>query len=160
MARVTFAEQVNTSSTGITITVDSTARSYLFETTGSVNYNVTVTSDANGSVTAGTTTVNAGGSATVSTNSTGISLTANPAPGYTFDKWTVSGTGASVDNTTSRSTTLKATAAGGTVNASFKASATTKKTIYYDNSTTKWTTAICKKAMGLKAKWKRTTVTI
>lgn len=140
MARVTFAEQVNTSSTGITITVDSTARSYLFETTGSVNYNVTVTSDANGSVTAGTTTVNAGGSATVSTNSTGISLTANPAPGYTFDKWTVSGTGASVDNTNSRSTTLKATAAGGTVTASFNASATTKKTIYYDNSTTKWTT--------------------
>ena len=140
MARVTFAQQVQTSNTGITITVDSTARSYLFETTGSVNYNVTVTSDANGSVTAGTTTVNAGGSATVSTNSTGISLTANPAPGYTFDKWTVSGTGASVDNTTSRSTTLKATAAGGTVNASFKASATTKKTIYYDNSTTNWTT--------------------
>ena len=138
MARVKFAEQVNTSSTGITITVDSTARSYLFEATGSVNYNVTVTSDANGSVTAGTTTVNANGSATVSTNSTGISLTANPASGYTFDKWTVTG-GATVDSTTSRSTTLKATAAG-TVTASFKASATTTKTIYYDNSTTKWTT--------------------
>ena len=138
MARVTFAQQVNTSSTGITITVDSTARSYLFETTGSVNYNVTVNSGANGSVTAGTTTVNANGSATVSTNSTGISLTANPASGYTFYNWTVTG-GATVDSTTSRSTTLKATTAG-TVTASFRASSTDKKTIYYDNSTTKWTT--------------------
>lgn len=138
MARVTFAQQVDTSNTGITITVDSAARSYLFETTGSVNYNVTVSSDANGSVTAGTTTVNAGGSATVSTNSTGISLTANPASGYTFEKWTVTG-GATVDSTTSRSTTLKATAAG-TVTASFKESSTQTKTIYYDNSTTKWTT--------------------
>lgn len=138
-ARVSFSQGVNTSDTEMTVTVNSGQRSYLFSTkTKSNTYNVSVIAGNNGSVTVGNTTVNAGGQTSVAVDESGVALTAIPSANYSFNGWTVTG-GAAVADASARSTTLTASGAG-TVTANYTQASTELKRIYYDNSSTKWTT--------------------
>ena len=128
---------------GIKVVVSGTSKTYTLSTVSSATttYSVTVNAGANGSVVAGSTAITAGNSATVSVaQGSNISLVATPVQGYSFKEWrTVSGN-CSVASPTSASTTLSATANGGTVTATYIKNATAKRRIYYDNSSTNWTT--------------------
>ena len=123
------------------IKVEVSSKTYTLSTVSSATttYSVTVNAGANGSVVAGSTAIAANNSATVSvTAGSTVSLVATPAQGYSFKEWTVSG--CSVGSTTSASTTLSATANGGTVTATYTKNATATRRIYYDNSSTNWMT--------------------
>lgn len=124
-----------------TVTYNSSSRVFTVTAPSETTYAVTFNSGTGGMVVAGSTTVNAGGTASVNVGSTtATTITATPSSGYTFDKWTVSGTTSSVTlgNTTSASTTVTASGAGAIITASFKEVSTTTRTIYFDNSTANW----------------------
>jgi len=124
-----------------TVTYNSSSRVFTVTAPSETTYAVTFNSGTGGMVVAGSTTVNAGGTASVNVGSTtATTITATPSSGYTFDKWTVSGTTSSVTlgNTTSASTTVTASDAGAIITASFKEVSTTTRTIYFDNSTANW----------------------
>ncbi len=124
-----------------TVTYNSSSRVFTVTAPSETTYAVTFESGTGGTVVAGSTTVNAGGTASVNVGSTtATTITATPSSGYTFDKWTVSGTTSSVTlgNTTSASTTVTASGAGAIITASFKEVSTTTRTIYFDNSTANW----------------------
>ena len=124
------------------IKVEVSSKTYTLSTVSSATttYSVTVNAGANGSVVAGSTAIAANNSATVSvTAGSTVSLVATPVQGYSFKEWTVSGN-CSVASATSASTTLSATANGGTVTATYTKNATATRRIYYDNSSTHWTT--------------------
>ena len=124
-----------------TVTYNSSSRVFTVTAPSETTYAVTFVSGTGGTVVAGSTTVNAGGTASVNVGSTtATTITATPSSGYTFDKWTVSGTTANVTlgNTNSASTTVTASGAGAIITASFKEVSTTTKTIYFDNSTANW----------------------
>lgn len=136
-ARIMFS----TVPSSFTVTVDSSSRSYEFETAAETKYNVTIAAGTGGSVVAGSTTISSENSKTVAVgNTAGITITANSATGYTFEKWEVTGTTSNVTlgSTTDRSTNLKASGTGATVTAKFKESATTTRRVFYDNSLTNW----------------------
>lgn len=124
-----------------TVTYNSSSRVFTVTAPSETTYAVTFNSGTGGTVVAGSTTVNAGGTASVNVGSTtATTITATPSSGYTFDKWTVSGTTANVTlgSTNSASTTVTASGAGAIITASFKEVSTTTKTIYFDNSTANW----------------------
>jgi len=137
MARFSLSKTEGIS--GIKVEVSSNTYTLSTVSSATTTYSVTVDAGANGSVVAGSTAITAGNSATVSVaQNSNISLVATPVQGYSFKEWTVSG--CSVGSTTSASTTLSATANGGTVTATYIKNATAKRRIYYDNSSTNWTT--------------------
>ena len=128
---------------GIKVVVSGTSKTYTLSTVSSATttYSVTVNAGANGSVVAGSTAITAGNSATVSVaQGSNISLVATPVQGYSFKEWRTVSENCSVASPTSASTTLSATANGGTVTATYIKNATAKRRIYYDNSSTNWTT--------------------
>ena len=123
-----------------TVTYNSSSRAFTVTAPTEATYAVTFKAGEGGTVVAGSTTVNANGLASVNVGSSAITITATPSSGYTFDKWTVSGTAANVTigSTTSSSTTVTAKGTGATITASFKESSTTTRTIYFDNSKSNW----------------------
>lgn len=136
-ARFSFGSLTDVS--GVEVTVSNKTYTIKVRKSTTTNYSVTVSAGANGSVLAGTNTISAGNfeDETIAAGAS-LTLTANPATGYSFKSWDVTG-GATVASTTSASTTLSATD-DGTVTATYVKNATATRRIYFDNSTANWLT--------------------
>ena len=136
-ARFSFGSLTDVS--GVEVTVSNKTYTIKVRKSTTTNYSVRVSAGANGSVLAGTNTISAGNfeDETIAAGAS-LTLTANPATGYSFKSWDVTG-GATVASTTSASTTLSATD-DGTVTATYVKNATATRRIYFDNSTANWLT--------------------
>ena len=112
----TGASVANPTSATTTLTVGSSnvTVTAVFEKIAAATYTISKVSSptAGGTVTLGKTSAASG---------TAVSISASPASGYKFSKWTVTGTGASVANPSSASTTLTVGSSNVTVTAVFTA---------------------------------------
>ena len=112
----TGASVANPTSASTTLTVGSSnvTVTAVFEKITAATYTISKVSSptAGGTVTLGKTSAASG---------TAVSISASPASGYKFSKWTVTGTGASVANPSSASTTLTVGSSNVTVTAVFTA---------------------------------------
>ena len=103
------------------------------DNSGSATANITANSSSSDTITASanftklsyslTVKAGTGGTAKASASSAGygewVTITATPSTGYVFSSWTVSGTGATIDNRTSASTKIKVGTGNVTVTANF-----------------------------------------